>query len=129
MTGQRDIPEKCEGVEHLSASARYSAQGLVRLWREAAFRQEIVAAALVLVAHGLLGSRVEVWLAQGVLILLLLAVEALNTAVEVIVDHVSPDYSESARHAKDLGSLAVLFLLLANGLCLFASVADWIRGG
>lgn len=52
----------------------------------------------------------------GILWLLLVAIEALNTAVEAIVDHVSPHWSEAARDAKDLGSLAVMALLCANGV-------------
>ena len=39
--------------------------------------------------------------------LLLIAVEALNTALEVLVDHLSPGWSQFAKEAKDLGSLAV----------------------
>jgi len=45
---------------------------------------------------------------------LVLAIEALNTAVEVLVDHLSPAYAEFARHAKDLGSAAVFFVLSAT---------------
>jgi diacylglycerol kinase (ATP) len=39
--------------------------------------------------------------------LLLVATEALNTALEVLVDHLSPGWSAWAKDAKDLGSLAV----------------------
>jgi len=45
-----------------------------------------------------------------------LAVEALNTAIEEIVDHVSPEWSLAAKHAKDMGSFAVMALLFATGL-------------
>ncbi len=48
------------------------------------------------------------------LFLLLVAAEALNTAIEVVVDHLAPGWAEFARDAKDLGSLAVLCLILAN---------------
>lgn len=52
----------------------------------------------------------------AILFLLLIATEALNTSIEVVVDHLSPDWSEFAKNAKDLGSFAVACLLLANGL-------------
>ena len=39
--------------------------------------------------------------------LLILALEALNTAVEVLVDHLTVEIAEFARQAKDLGSFAV----------------------
>lgn len=48
------------------------------------------------------------------LFLMLLATEALNTAIEVIVDKVSPEISDMAKHAKDLGSFAVMCLLITN---------------
>jgi len=46
----------------------------------------------------------------------LVAVEALNTAIECIVDHLAPQWEEFARDAKDLGSLATMCLLCANGV-------------
>ena len=49
---------------------------------------------------------------------LLIAVEALNTAIEVIIDRISPEWSEAARQAKDLGSLAVMCMLIAHGFML-----------
>ncbi len=53
-----------------------------------------------------------------ILFLALVAVEALNTAIECIVDHLAPDWQEFARDAKDLGSLATLCMLAANGVFL-----------
>ncbi len=44
----------------------------------------------------------------------LIAVEALNTAIEVLTDHISPEWSRTAKDAKDLGSLAVGLMLVAN---------------
>ncbi len=44
----------------------------------------------------------------------MLAAEALNTAIEALVDHLSPEWSQMAKDAKDLGSLAVALLILAN---------------
>ena len=115
--------KKLIGFAHFAAAASFSMGGLARLWQEAAFRQELVA------GFGLSG--IYLWLAvdagtalaAAVLFLLLVAVEALNTAIEVIVDRVSPEISETARHAKDLGSLAVLCLVLANGLLLLHTLA------
>ena len=48
------------------------------------------------------------------LFLILLATEALNTAVEVIVDKVSPEISDMGKQAKDLGSFAVMCALIMN---------------
>ena len=49
-----------------------------------------------------------------ILFLLLLSAEALNTAVEVIIDRISPEISDVGKQAKDLGSFAVFCLLAIN---------------
>lgn len=103
------------GFRHLFAAARYSAQGLARLWKEAAFRHEVLALGAGLVLLGVIGAPLAHYLIFSVLMLLLFSVEALNTAIEEIVDRVSPEFSSAARNAKDLGSFAVFCLLLANG--------------
>lgn len=54
-----------------------------------------------------------------IIFLLLLATEALNTAIEVIVDRVSPEISDMGKQAKDLGSFAVMAVLLINIIHLF----------
>lgn len=109
-------PDRITGLRHLFAAAGYSIAGLRRLWAETAFRHEVLG--LPVVAALFWGVTAPLW-AYGVffiLWLLMIAVEALNTAIEVLVDHVSPHWSEAARDAKDLGSLAVMALIWANGV-------------
>ena len=53
---------------------------------------------------------------SGFSALLVLATEALNTALEELVDHLSPDWSAFAKHAKDLGSFAVMCQVIGAGL-------------
>ena len=95
-----------------------------RLWAEAAFRHEVLAIVLVLAGLCLFGASLSQILIATILILLLIATEALNTALECIVDHISPGWAEFARDAKDLGSLAVLCILLANGVWLISVAAS-----
>ena len=103
------------GLRHLFAAARYSYQGLQRLWKEAAFRHEVLALGAGLALLGVIAAPVYHYLIFAVTMLLLFAVEALNTAIEEIVDRVSPEFSSVGRHAKDLGSFSVFCLLLVNG--------------
>lgn len=103
------------GLRHLFAAARYSFQGLQRLWKEAAFRHEVLAFGAGLALLGVIAAPFYHYLIFTVLMLLLFAVEALNTAIEEIVDRVSPEFSSVGRHAKDLGSFSVFCLLLVNG--------------
>ena len=115
---QRQKPPRISGPAHVLAATSYSVGGVRRLWGETAFRQEALAfvGALALL-WGLGASLVEFGLLLG-LFFLLVAVEALNTAIECIVDHLAPDWQEFARDAKDLGSLAVMCVLLAAGVFL-----------
>jgi diacylglycerol kinase (ATP) len=115
MTAPHKPPRKT-GPAHLFAAARYSAQGAVRLWREAAFRHEVLALVLMSGVFLWAGATLPEFLGLLVLALLVMAVEALNTAVEEVVDAVSPDWSDFARNAKDLGSFAVMCLLVACAL-------------
>jgi diacylglycerol kinase (ATP) len=107
--------EKKTGIAHLFAAGQYSTQGFKRLIQEAAFRHEILAFVAGLVVFGLVGASLLEFLGFVVLMLLMFCVEALNTAIEELVDRISPEISTVGRNAKDLGSFAVFCLIIANG--------------
>ncbi|KQS78811.1 hypothetical protein ASG25_09210 [Rhizobium sp. Leaf384] len=115
-------PRKLTGMAHFIAASGYSAGGLSRAWKEAAFRQEVGAGAVLTVIYAALGVSVPTMAAAAVLFLALIGFEALNTAIEEIVDRISPEVSTTAKHAKDLGSFAVLCLISANVIFLCSSV-------
>ena len=115
---QPQKPEPTTGIKHVFAAASYSLGGIKCLWKEAAFRQEVLLYLLVIGIFFLIGATLAEYLIATILALVLIAIEALNTAIEEVVDHISPDWSEFARNAKDLGSFAVMCLLIANGLFL-----------
>ena len=105
--------DKPRGLTRFFRACGASRKGLIGAFREeAAFRQEL-ALAVVTVPLGLwLGhSGVERALLVAP-VLLLLIVELLNSAIEAVVDRVSPERSELAALAKDMGSAAVLLSLL-----------------
>lgn len=108
--------DKATGLRRVVAATQYSLQGLGRLWREEAFRHEAMVFVVGLVIFAAVGARVTDWLIYLILMLVLFAVEALNTAIEELVDRISPEISTVGRHAKDLGSFAVFCLLCANGM-------------
>lgn len=116
MSAPLEKPGRKSGVAHFFAAAGYSAGGARRLWREAAFRQEVLGLALVIAVFALVGASLAEFLGLIVLSLIVLAVEALNTAIEELVDNASPGWSEFAKAAKDMGSFAVMCLLVATGL-------------
>ena len=99
------------GARRLINATRYSLAGLKAALSEAAFRQELVLA-LVLIPLGLVvgGTGAERALLVGS-VLLVLVVELLNSSVEAAVDRVSAEVHELSRRAKDLGSAAVMLSL------------------
>ncbi|MER1966924.1 diacylglycerol kinase [Castellaniella sp. GW247-6E4] len=110
----RSSPYKSTGgLVRIVRAFGYSLQGLGAAWRhEAAFRQE-VALAVILIPLGLwLGtSALERLLLAGVLVLVLV-VELLNSAVEALADAISTGHDPLLGRAKDIGSAAVLLTLL-----------------
>ena len=106
------------GITRIFAAFFYSADGLGAAFRyEAAFRQELVLYVLLLPLLYLLPVSLFFKCLLFSANTLVLIVELLNSAVESVVDLVSPDYNIYAKRAKDMGSAAVLLsLLLAAGL-------------
>ena len=120
-------PDKEVGVAHIFAAARYSLGGVKRLWGETAFRHETLAFVLITAVFALVDAPLWGYVGAALLYLLTASIEALNTAVEEITDHASPNYSEMAKHAKDLGSFAVFCLLLANAVwAVFVLWTHWM---
>lgn len=106
------------GIRHFFAAASYSWGGFNRLLQESAFRQELLFAAVSLILLIAVGASVGEIVIGMVLFLGVFAVEAMNTAVEEVIDRISPEISNVGKHAKDLGSFAVLCMLVAAGLYL-----------
>ncbi|WP_456390500.1 diacylglycerol kinase [Profundibacter sp.] len=109
-----DKPERVTGLRHILAATRYSIGGIRRLRGETAFRHEVLLYLIVMGIFAVIGASFGDFIAASILALLLIATEALNTAIEAVVDHISPEWNAFARDAKDLGSLAVMCLLIAN---------------
>lgn len=121
-----NLQKKRRGLSRLIHATRFSAAGLRHGWAEPAFRFEAVLALVMLPASFWLGQTwIEVVALAGV-VLLVLIVELLNTAIEVTVDRIGPEWHELSGRAKDLGSAAVfLSLLLAAGAWLAAIAAKF----
>jgi diacylglycerol kinase (ATP) len=99
---------------------KYSYAGCWSAWKnEAAFREEIILAiVLIPLALWLEKTNVERALLIGS-ILLVLIVELLNSAIEAIVDLVSPEFHVLAGRAKDMGSAAVFVSLMLASIIWF----------
>ncbi|MEO6623261.1 MAG: diacylglycerol kinase [Burkholderiaceae bacterium] len=103
------------GISRLWHATRYSLNGLHAACSETAFRQEVIAAVVMVPAAFWLGQS---WVERALLaasVVLVLVVELLNTAVEKTIDRIGPEWHDLARRAKDMGSAAVLLSLLMCG--------------
>ena len=101
------------GLTRIVRAFGYSMQGLsAALRHEAAFRQELMLAVVLLPLGVWLGETgVERVLLAGSWLLVMI-VELLNSAVEATVDRFGPERHELAGRAKDIGSAAVLLTIV-----------------
>ncbi len=93
---------------------RYALQGLADMFRTQPNARFHLAATVAVVAAGFWFeiSRQE-WMALVLCIALVLAMEAVNTALEYLTDLVSPEYHQLAGKAKDAAAGAVLVAAMA----------------
>jgi len=112
------------GLKRVLKATVYSWQGFrAAFYHEAAFRQELVLAVILI--------PVAIWLADNVMqmalmissVILVLITEILNSAIEAVVDRFGGEHHELSGRAKDMGSaavfLALVYLLLIWNLMLW----------
>ncbi len=126
MSGFEEFKGK-QGLTRLFNALGYSRDGIAAAWKnEAAFREEVILAAVAIPLAFYLGKTgVERALLVGSIVFILI-VEILNSAVEAVVDKASPEKHDLAKRAKDMGSAAVL-LSLVNAALIWACVL-WPMG-
>jgi diacylglycerol kinase (ATP) len=100
------------GLARMWHAFGYSMAGLRAGWHETAFRQEALAAMVLVPLSFWLGRNwVEVTLLAGSVVLVMV-VELLNTGIETAIDRIGPEWHDLSKRAKDMGSAAVLLSLL-----------------
>ncbi|HUI97847.1 MAG TPA: diacylglycerol kinase [Xanthobacteraceae bacterium] len=111
---------------------------MVRLWKaflntlyglgwalryETAVREEFVAFAIAFPVSFFVAPNVAWWLALIGSLMALIIVELLNTAIEKLSDHVTPEHSHAIKVVKDLGSAAVFIALVLAFIIWCAALA------
>ncbi|WP_137918014.1 diacylglycerol kinase [Hydrogenophaga sp. 2FB] len=121
-----DAQKRRTGLSRMAHAFGYSLAGLRAGWGETAFRQEALAAVVLIPAAFWLG---QTWVEVALLcaaVVLVMVVELLNTGIETAIDRISPEWHDLSKRAKDMGSAAVLLsLLLCGGIWLAALWARW----
>ncbi len=115
MGVMRKMVRSAGDIGRIVRAGSYSFSGLrAAIRKEAAFRQEVILAAVLAPLGAWLGrTGIERLLLIGSLVLVLI-VELLNSAVEATVDRIGKKHHKLSGRAKDMGSAAVyLSILLA----------------
>ena len=101
------------GLSRIIKATAYSWQGIKACFvHEAAFRQELLLAIILIpLAFWLANTTIELVLLIAS-VMLVLIVEILNSAIEAVVDRFGDQLHELSGRAKDLGSAAVAFSLI-----------------
>jgi diacylglycerol kinase (ATP) len=131
-------PSQNSGYKHLREQAALPGRGgLARIraafWHtigglreglssEAAIKQEVAVALIALPLSFFIATDLWTWVALIGSLLLLLAIEFLNTAIERLCNHVEPEKHDAIRVTKDLASAGVFFAIALTGLIWIAAV-------
>lgn len=125
MTPSTSSFKSVGGLRRIGKALGYSLQGFrAALKHEAAFRQELILAIVLIPAACFLGrSSLEIVMLIAPLFLVL-AVELINSALEALADAISLERHPLLGRAKDLGSAAVMLLLFLTALVWLAVAFD-----
>lgn len=108
------------GIARLIAASKNSLRGMRDACRyEAAFRQELVLTAVLLLLSFWLAQSLVEWLLLVMPLFLLLIVELLNSAIENTVDRIGDEHHILSGRAKDMASSAIM-------LCLVLIAVVWL---
>jgi len=109
----------------VARALKYSLQGLQAAFtHEAAFRQEAGLAVVMVPAAFWLGRDLIEIIVLLATIVLVLVTELLNSAVEAVADALTVEPHPLIGRAKDIGSAAVMVMLMFSGAVWFAVAAD-----
>jgi diacylglycerol kinase (ATP) len=119
---QSALPGK-GGLARIKAAFWNTVGGLrAGLSSEAAIKQEVAVAVVALPASFLIARDLWTWVALIGSLLLLLAVEFLNTAIERLCNHLHPEKHEAIKVTKDLASAGVFLVIALAGLIWIAAI-------
>lgn len=105
-------PENNHGIKRVFRATGFSMKGLKAAWaHEAAFRQEVVLALLMLPIALVADITTIERLLLILTLFIVLIVELLNSAVEAVVDRIGSEHHQLSGQAKDIASAAVFMSL------------------
>lgn len=114
------------GITRIIHACHYSWLGLKAAWKhEAAFRQELLLAIVLLPLSFIVGQSASQIALMILSVFLVLLIELVNSALEAVVDRFGGEHHQLSGRAKDIGSaavaMAILNLLLVWGVILVSN--------
>jgi diacylglycerol kinase (ATP) len=101
------------GITRILSAFKNSAYGLKNTFKnEESFRQELILTVILTPLAICIGDNHIERIFLITSLILLLIVELINTAIEIVVDRVSYEKNDLSKLAKDIGSAAVLIAFL-----------------
>jgi diacylglycerol kinase (ATP) len=130
MTDEHGKPRHLDiGPGRVFRALGYSIDGIAAAWRtEAAFRQEVILAIVLVPVACLLPVPLLHRALLAGSVFLVLAIELLNSSIEAAIDHISLEHHPLAKRSKDMGSAAVFFSILITVVIWAAVLATWLSG-
>lgn len=114
------MKSKYNGIKRIIKAFTYSFDGFIAVFKsEAAFRQDLIFCLVAVIILSFLPLESMQFAFLLFSLFLIVFMELINTAIEVIIDRIGKEYHPLSKKAKDIGSLLVL---LAFGHFLAASV-------
>ncbi|MEZ0224597.1 MAG: diacylglycerol kinase [Alphaproteobacteria bacterium] len=117
------VPERKTGIQRVLRACLYTRDGLIQTFKtEAAFRQELALAVVLIPAACYLAKDRPSLAIMIASVMLVLVAELFNSGIEAVVNRFGPEWNSFSKAAKDAGSAAV-FIALVNvvavwGICL-----------
>ena len=109
-------------------SANFAIEGILHGARtQRHLRYHFFSAAIVLFTSYILGVTKSEFILISLAVILVLSAEMMNSAIEVVVDLLSPEYSEKARIAKDIAAGAVLITAFGAAVLGYIVLFPYIR--
>jgi diacylglycerol kinase (ATP) len=109
-------------------SANFAIEGILHGARtQRHLRYHFISAAAVLIVSYILGVTRMEFILLSLAVILVLSAEMLNSAVEAVVDLVSPDYTEKARIAKDIAAGAVFITAFGAAVLGYVILFPYIK--
>lgn len=118
-----------KGTKRILKGFSYSWDGFKAIFEtEASFRQDLVFCALCLFGFCFLPINKVMYFTLFISLSFVLFAEAVNTAIEVIVDRIGEEYNPLSKKAKDIGSFLVLLSFINLFVFLGIVVYSLIKG-